>query len=34
VDVYKNEADVHTIEPTHIENSEKQTDADHQPDQA
>jgi len=34
VDVYKNEADVHTIEPTHIENSEKHTDADHQPDQA
>jgi hypothetical protein len=34
VDVYKNEADVHTVEPTHIENSEKYTDATDQPDQA
>lgn len=34
VDVYKNEADVHTVEPTHIENSENHTDATDQPDQA
>ena len=34
VDVYKNEAEIDTIEPTHIENSEKQTDATDQPDQA
>jgi hypothetical protein len=34
VDVYKNEADVHTVEPTQIENSENHTDATDQPDQA
>lgn len=34
VDVYKNDSDIDTIEPTRIENGEKQTDATDQPDQA